>query len=81
MATFRVVQGMRKDFYTKVKPNRPNLIRIKELWVDKETGHTYFVYDEANTEDNLIDFSNNLFYNNNIGIEDNIFLNDMIDPI
>ena len=77
MAVFKVASGTRKNFYTNVKPNNPNLIRIKELWVDTKTGYTYFIYDD---KDELFDFSNNLFYNNNIGIEDNIFLND-IDPI
>ena len=48
--------------------------------MDTETGTTYFIINEDRQKD-IFDFSNNLFYNNNIEIEDNMFLNDMIDPI
>lgn len=80
MATFKVASGTKQSFYVNVKPKNPHLVKVKEIWLDRESGYTYFIYDETNNEDNLIDFSNNLLYNNNIEIEDNIFLNN-IDPI
>lgn len=76
---FKPRYGTKETFENIIRKNNPNLINIKEIWLDKETGTTYFIINEDKWKD-LIDFSNNLFYNNNIEIEDNIFLND-IDPI
>lgn len=77
---FKPRYGTKEAFEKVIRKNNPNLVNIKEIWMDNETGTTYFIINE-NPQDNLIDFSNNLFYNNNIEIEDNIFLNNMIDPI
>lgn len=76
---FKPRYGTKEAFENIIRKNNPNLINIKEIWMDKETGTTYFIINEDKQKD-IIDFSNNLFYNNNIEIEDNIFLND-IDPI
>lgn len=73
MAAFRPAIGTKKNFYTTVKPKGKSLVKIKEIWLDTETGYTYFLIDE-NPLDNTVDFINNLSYNNNI--EENIFLND-----
>ena len=77
---FKPRYGTKEAFENIIRKNNPNLISIKEIWMDKETGTTYFIINEDKQKD-IIDFSNNLFYNNNIEIEDNMFLNDMIDPI
>ena len=77
---FKPRYGTKEAFENIIRKNNPNLINIKEIWMDKETGTTYFIINEDKQKD-IIDFSNNLFYNNNIEIEDNMFLNDMIDPI
>lgn len=77
---FKPRYGTKEAFENTIRKNNPNLINIKEIWMDKETGTTYFIINEDKQKD-IFDFSNNLFYNNNIEIEDNMFLNDMIDPI
>lgn len=76
---FKPRYGTKEAFENIIRKNNPNLISVKEIWMDKETGTTYFIINEDKQKD-IIDFSNNLFYNNNIEIEDNMFLND-IDPI
>lgn len=78
--SFRPRYGTKEAFENTIRKNNPNLINIKEIWMDTETGTTYFIINEDKQKD-IIDFSNNLFYNNSIEIEDNMFLNDMIDPI
>ena len=78
--SFRPRYGTKEAFENTIRKNNPNLISIKEIWMDTETGTTYFIINEDKQKD-IFDFSNNLFYNNNIEIEDNMFLNDMIDPI
>lgn len=78
--SFRPRYGTKEAFENIIRKNNSNLVNIKEIWMDNETGATYFIINE-NEQKDLVDFSNNLLYNNNIEIEDNIFLNDIIDPI
>lgn len=46
MASFKPRYGTKETFENIIRKNNPNLINIKEIWMDKETGTTYFIINE-----------------------------------
>lgn len=52
--------GLEENFEP-IKRSNPNLVQVKDIWMDPTTGDAYFII-----EDNIVDFSNNLLYNNYI---------------
>ena len=43
---FKPRYGTKEAFENTIRKNNSNLISIKEIWMDKETGTTYFIINE-----------------------------------
>ena len=67
--SFKPMIGTKSSFEN-IKSNYKDLVQIEEIWMDRDTGGTFFIIKEDN-----IDFSNNILYNNSIK-EEEIFSNE-----